>query len=137
MKQPFSGQVGRQRFESERPIPGRIPVIKAVTNVTNSNVTLWTVTANKFLYIQKFTVCNIAAGAIAVTVYVVPSGGSASNANKVYDAFSVAQNTSVSLTALEGHMLDDGDFIVVVTDTATTGGNFKMWGYEMASGTHA
>ncbi len=123
----------RQRFESERDATQRIPVIKAVTTVTNSNVTLWTVTANKFLKLNDFSVCNISGTNITITVYVVPSGGSAAAGNKVYDAFALGANDSGTLGAILGHTFLPGDFIVAVTNHAT-GANFWLDGGEFTGG---
>ncbi len=127
------GQAPRQRQELEREPTLRIPVIKAVTTVTNSNVTLWTVTANKFLKLNDFSVCNISGTTITITVYVVPSGGSASAANKVYDAFTLGANDSGTLGAILGHTFLPGDFIVAVTNHAT-GANFWLDGVEFTGG---
>lgn len=134
----FGGMMGspltnRQRQEQERQAPLRIPVSLDVTNVGNSNVTLWTVTDGKFLYVEDIGVCNISGGALAVTVYVVPSGGAAANANKAYDALSVSANTSQSLTALEGRIFAPGTKIIALTNNAT-GGNFWLSGYESTGG---
>lgn len=123
----------RQRQEQERQAPLRIPISLAVTNVTNSNSVLWTVTDGKFLYVQDFGVCNIAGATIAVTVYVVPSGGAAANGNKVYDAYSVSANDSGTLTALIGGIYEPGTQIIAVTDNAT-GANFWLSGYESTGG---
>ena len=64
------GQAPRRREEAEREVPQGVAVIKAVTTVTNSNVTLWTVTDNKFLKLKDFGVCNISGANITITVYV-------------------------------------------------------------------
>jgi len=129
------GQNTRQREERERVTPDSIPVIKAVTNVTNSNVTLWTVTTDpdKFLYIEDFGVCNISGVAIKITVYIVPSGGAALATNKVYDGFQVLAGDSGTLTAVVGHTLNPGDLIIAATDNAT-GANFWLWGQEFTGG---
>lgn len=131
---PFApgGQSHRQRQEAERQTPlARLASIP-VTNVTNTNVTLFTVPDNRFFALRLLGVANIAGSNLAVTVHVVPSGGSASNSNKVYDAFVVWPNTSEVLWAVAGeeahHLLEPGDQIVAVTDSAT-GGNFYGWGH--------
>ncbi len=129
----MQGLTQRQRQETERGTLLQVPIAKAVTNVTTSNVTLWTVSDGKFLYIQDFGVCNIAGATIAVTVYVVPSGGSALATNKVYDAYSVIANDSGTLTALVGGIYEPGTAIIAVTDNAT-GANFWLSGKEGAGG---
>ena len=137
MQRPImTGQNPRQRQERERTVPFRSPVIKAVTNVTNSNVTLWTVTADKFLTIKDFGVCNISGTSIEITVYLVPEGGSAAATNKIYDAYLVLPNDSGTLTALIGSTLNVGEFIVAVTDNAT-GANFWLDGMESTGGQNA
>jgi len=125
------GQTGTSRSRDEKEfVPSDAkPVSKEITPVTNSNVTLWTVTADNFLMIEDFGVCNVAGVAIAVTVYVVPDGGAAGNGNKVYDAYPVIANDSGSLTALIGYQVAPLSFIVAVTDNAT-GANFWLSGYE-------
>ena len=127
------GQSVRQREEREVVTPERVPVIQPVTTVTNSNVTLWTVTADKFLKLSDIGVCNISGVAIAITVYHVPSGGAAANGNKVYDAFQVLANDSGTLTAIISRTFFPGDFIVAVTDNAT-GANFWLDGVEFTGG---
>lgn len=131
----MQGQSQRQREEREVPIAQRSAVIKAVTNVTNSNVTLWTVTLDpaKYLYVRDIGVCNISGVTIAVTVYVVPDGGSAANTNKVYDAFSVVANDSVTLSAIVDKTYLPGDQIIAVTDNVT-GANFWLDGVEFTGG---
>jgi len=133
MERTFQGLNPRTRQEDERVKPDRVPVIKAVTNVTTSDVTLWTVTANKFLFIKDFGVCNIAGVTIAITVYLVPSGGSAAATNKVYDAYAVLPNDSGTLTALVGSTLNPGDLIIADTNNAT-GANFWLDGVEFTGG---
>lgn len=125
---PF-GQQSRSRDEQERVVSDAKPVSKEVTTVTNSNVTLWTVTADNFLFIEDFGVCNIDGGAITITVYIVPDGGAAANGNKVYDAYAVAANDSGTLTALIGTMVAPLSLIVAVTSSAT-GANFWLSGFE-------
>lgn len=128
------GQNPRQRQESERTTPLRVPVIKAVTNITSAgNTTLWTVTDNKFMFVSDFGVCNIAGATIGVTVYLVPDGGSAQNTNKVYDAYSVLANDSGTLTALVGSTLNPGDMIIATCDNAT-GCNLWLDGVEFTGG---
>ena len=123
----------RQRQEQERPTLLRIPLFIAPQTVTTSNVTLHTVTAGKFFYCQDFGVCNIAGATIAITVYVVASGGAAGVANKVYDAYSVLANDTGTLTALIGGIYEPGTFFVADTDNAT-GANFWLSGYEAIGG---
>ena len=125
------GQTGTSRSRDEKEfVPSDAkPVSKEITTVTNSNVTLWTVTADNFLFIENFGVCNIDGGAIAVTVHVVPSGGAAANGNKVYDALAVAANVTVSLDAFKSMQIAPLSFIVAVTSSAT-GANFWLSGFE-------
>lgn len=124
----------RQRQENERGTLLRVPIVKAVTTVTSAgNTTIWTVTAGKFLYVQGFSACNIAGGAATLTVYLVPSGGSAANGNKVYDALAMATNTSTTLDALVGQIIDPGAAIVATSGDAT-GINLWLSGYEAIGG---
>jgi hypothetical protein len=129
----MTGQAPRQRQEQERAAPLRAPVIKAVTTVTNSNVTLWTVSADKFFYLKHASVCNIAGAAITFTLHVVPEGGSAGNGNKVYDVAALANPDTKKLDEIIGMTIDPGDFIVAVTSSAT-GANFRLDGVEFTGG---
>ena len=136
MTETFSSQgqgTRRQRQEQERLPADRVAVVKAVTNVTTSDVTLHTVTADKYFFVKDFGVCNIAGATIAITVYVVPEGAAAGVTNKVYDAYSILANDSGTLTALIGSTLSPGDFIVADTDNAT-GANFWLDGVEFSEG---
>jgi len=129
----FQGMNTRQRQEQERRPAERVAVVKAVTNVTTSDVTLHTVTADKYMFVKDFGVCNISGATIAITVYVVPTGGSALATNKIYDAYAVLPNDSGTLTALVGSTLSPGDLIIADTDNAT-GANFWLDGVEFTDG---
>ena len=130
----YGGQAGivRQRQEVEQQPPQRDAVPVAIANVTNSNVTLYTVDSGRTFNLVQLDVCNIAGAALAVTVYLVPDGGSAANTNKIYDGHSIAANTSETLSVAHG-LHPGGTQIIAVTDHAT-GGNFRLWGYSVESG---
>ena len=123
----------RSRQEDQREFPLQRPVVVPVTTVTTNNTTLHTVADGYHMLVRDFGVCNIAGANVAITVYLVPSGGSASAANKVYDGYTVLANDSGTLTALIGSTLEPGDFIVCDTDNAT-GCNFWLDGIEFSGG---
>lgn len=128
------GRSIRQRQEIEREIPLAQMVNVDVTNVTSAgNTTLFTVSDDKWLHIEDFGVCNIAGATATVTVWAVPSGGSATNTNKVYDAYSIVANDSGTLTALVNTTWPPGTFFVATSGNAT-GVNLWMSGRESLGG---
>jgi len=128
---PMTPQNFRQRQEAEVVAPIRRPYSTAVNNVTSSAPeTLFTVPDGYYFEVVDFSVCNIEGATLAVTVSLVPDGGSASASNRVYDAYPVAANDSGTLTAVVGRLLEPGEFIVASVDGAT-GGNFWLSGYML------
>ena len=131
---PFVGQTIRQRQERERDPLSVQTVNLDVTNVTSAgNTTLYTVSDEKWLRIDDFGIVNIEGSNTTVTVWVVPSGGSALNTNKAYDAYPILANDSGTLTALIGSTWPPGTFIVA-TSGGATGVNLWMSGREAIGG---
>lgn len=124
-----SQMIGRNRFETEPSAPQREVVPIALTGAGLTNVTLYTVPSDRFFNVKQFDVCPLAA-AVAVTVHVVPSGGTAGDATKIYDDKSLMDTTT--LTSMAG-VIPAGSSVVVSTDSAT-GANFRMWGYLTSGG---
>lgn len=76
----------------------------------NAQTTQYTST-NASTIIDKFTVTNTTAGALTISVNLVPLAGSAADANLIVDAKSVAGGADVDLTSVVGHTLKSGGFI--------------------------
>ena len=80
----------------------------AIADVPTTITTAYTSTGNT--HIDKVTVCNDTAGGITISVTVASI--------PVYDLFSIAANTQVSLDLLANHGLDAGEIIQVTASAA-------------------
>lgn len=82
-------------------------------------VTYYTVGANIRTTIDKLTFSNNTAIARLVTVYLVPSGGTASDTNTIRKTKTVPPNDTWECYEAEGHVLEAGDFIQALCDLAS------------------
>jgi hypothetical protein len=64
--------------------------------------------------IDKFTVTNTTAGALTISVNIVPSAGAAGATNLIVDSKSIAANATDTFVELVGHTLIAGDFISTI-----------------------
>lgn len=93
------------------------PKRMALTQLTTSNATLYTVPAATTTILKSMDFVNTSSSAATLTVYVVPTGGSASAANALISGRSIAGNDNLGW---EGEMvLNAGDFIVAVAGTTS------------------
>jgi hypothetical protein len=76
--------------------------------------------ASKKTIISKLTFTNHGADAEAIDVHIVPSGDSATDANKVVSAKLVDANEAWPAYQLEGQILKPGDAIHCKTGTASS-----------------
>lgn len=74
--------------------------------------TLYTVPASSTLLVKDFDICNTTASAIAITVYFVPSGGTAGTANMIVPSYSLPANAMMQWSGTQ--VLNAGDFIQVI-----------------------
>ena len=74
--------------------------------ITTSAVTYYTAGAGQRATISQATATNTTAGAVTVTVYLVPSAGSAGDSTTILGAKSIAANTTVILSELIGHNIE-------------------------------
>lgn len=88
------------------------------TMVGSSTTTLYTVDAGQTVAINQATVCNTDASARTLTVYVVPSGGSASATTTLVKDLSLAAGETKALYELEGHLLTPSMSIRAIASTA-------------------
>lgn len=86
----------------------------------NSATTEYTCPADTKAVIHRFTATNTTGGAVTLTIYIVPNGGSAGATNKVLSALSIAANTTTDITQIQDHVLDESDFIAVEASAATS-----------------
>lgn len=100
------------------------------SQLTTSAATYYTAPASTKTRISAFTATNTTAGAVTVTVYLVPSGGSADNTNKVADVVSLAANETKAITGAIGHVLEAAGTIQALA-SANTSINIVVSGYEI------
>jgi hypothetical protein len=70
------------------------------TQAGTTATTLYTVPASTTAVIQTVTLCNTSASAVTVSLYRVPSGGTAGAANQAINAYSLAANETRFLDEL-------------------------------------
>jgi len=87
--------------------------------LTGSTATYYTATNVKAI-LDKVTLCNTTAGAITVEMWLVPTGGTAGDSNKVLDAISVAAHTMYTYPEIVGHVLAAGDTLQAKASAATS-----------------
>lgn len=96
------------------------------TNLINSKyaassaTTEYTVPASTTTTIDSFTVTNSTGGAVNITVYLVPSGGSAGPSNVIVSAQAISAGATTVLSSLANQTLSTGDFISVFASAATS-----------------
>lgn len=88
------------------------------TAVPNVDTTMYTAPTNSRVYIDKLTVTNPTAGALTITVNLVPSGGSVASTNVITSAYSIAAGGSYTFPEIVGHILGAGAFISAVGSAA-------------------
>lgn len=85
----------------------------------NSQTTQYTAAASTKVIVDKFTVTNVTAAVATLGINIVASGGSASAANLIVDDRSIAAGESYTLPSMVGQILETGDFISTIADTAS------------------
>jgi hypothetical protein len=70
------------------------------TQAGTTATTLYTVPASTTAVVQTVTLCNTSASAITISLYRVPSGGTAGVANQVINSYSLAANETRFLDEL-------------------------------------
>lgn len=88
--------------------------------ITTSAATYYTAPANTRCLIKKMTVTNTTAGALTYTVYLIASGGTASDSNTITSTQSIAAHTTLEVYECEGHVLEAGGFIQALGSAATS-----------------
>lgn len=90
----------------------------APAQLTGTAATYYTCPANTRSSVKKLTVHNNDTANRAVTVYLVPSAGTAGVTNIATIAQTLAPNESRDLYEIEGHSIAAGDTIQAFADTA-------------------
>lgn len=83
----------------------------------NAQTTQYTAVNCKTM-VDKFTGTNTSAGAVFLAVYLVPSGGSASNSNLIISK-SIAVGECYNFPELVGQVIESGGFISTIASAAT------------------
>lgn len=92
-------------------------ILLETTPVANAAAAIFTAPAGTTCVITRGFITNITAGAVALTLWLVPSGGSRINGNIIYGASAAGNNIAagpadgVALAALAGLVLAPGDAI--------------------------
>jgi hypothetical protein len=79
----------------------------------------YTAPASTRTIIDKFTATNNDASARTVSVYIVPSGGSPDNSNKIIGSTSISAGAVHDFSELQNQILATGDQIHVLADAAS------------------
>lgn len=96
--------------------------------LTAAVVTYYTVPANTVAIVTAGALSNSTGGAVACSVYIVPSGGTAGTSNKTIPARSIANNDTDLCPELLGQRLPAGTTIQAVGN----GVSFVLSGEEVA-----
>lgn len=75
---------------------------------------------NIFTTITAATVFNGSGAAETLDAWLVPSGGSATDATKIYEGLSVADGETKGLQYLVGHTMEIGESLFLSASTTTT-----------------
>lgn len=94
-------------------------VFNGGTQLTTSATAYWTSTGIKSV-IDYAKLTNFTTGAITVTVYRVPSGGSASNSNIIMKTKSIEGGQTDHCPEVSGAMLETGDMIQALASAASS-----------------
>ena len=94
-----------------------------------SAAAVYTCGANKTARVDHALALNTSAGAVTLTIHRVPSGGTASNANMLVKARSLAAGESYVVRELIGAALAAGDMVQAFSGTGTAV-SFQMSGWE-------
>lgn len=91
----------------------------APAQLTASAATYYIVPANTSCLIKKITATNNDTVARTVTIYLVPSGGSAGVTNIIMKTKAIAAAETYEFTEIEGHVISTGDTIQALADSAS------------------
>lgn len=95
------------------------PVSVDGAQIANTATTYYTAT-NVQARIDACTLCNTTAGAITVTIYIVPSGGSAAASNTVLSSYSLAAGQTYVVSGAIGQWIEDGGTFKALASAATS-----------------
>jgi len=82
--------------------------------------------------IDKLTAYNNASTYQTITINLVPSGGTLATANRIINNFVIAPGETYEFSNIEGHVLNQGDSIYSLTNSATAAITIRCSGREVA-----
>lgn len=106
-------------------------VLQAGAQLTTAAVTYVTGTANSQIIIKRGVFTSLSSGAVTITVYRVPSGGSAATTNIIIDARPIPPFGTDLAPELANMVLASGDTIQCLA-SANTSINFFASGFTFA-----
>lgn len=123
----------RQTTEQEvrRPLTRVYPFdpLTVAGTATGTADVFFTVPSGTVIKVEDLYAINTSAGAVALSIHVIPSGGSIGATNLALDVLSIAAHTAVKLDAIIGDMWVAGDSVEVFAGT-TNVINLRGWGTE-------
>lgn len=100
----------------------------AISNANLTTVASAVYTASGNIAVSTMYICNYSGSAITANVWMVPSGGSVTNLNKVYSTISIAANDTYVMDA-ERIVLGNGDTIQAnVSANSSATFTLSTWG---------
>jgi len=96
-----------------------VRVLIPAKQAENSQTTQYTA-SNVRAVIDKFTATNTTTSNVTLSVNLVASGGSASAANLIVDARTIAPDETYTFPELVGQVLEAGGFISTIASAATS-----------------
>lgn len=96
-----------------------VRVLIPAKQAENSQTTQYTA-SNVRAVIDKFTATNTTTNNVTLSVNLIASGGSASAANLIVDARTIAPDETYTFPELVGQVLDVGGFISTIASAATS-----------------
>jgi hypothetical protein len=94
--------------------------IIAGSQLTGSAATYYTAPANTKCIVKRLTLCNTSATPATATIYLIASGGSASDSNTITKTKTLYPAETWSCPDAEGHVLEAGGFIQALASAATS-----------------
>ena len=124
--------IGIQRFQTEqesRPLL-RLPKPIDVVQIQSTATTVFTAQASADFHVQSLVAANVSGSDTTITVYLVPSGGSAGASNMIVHARKLPANSSSWI--FDGNnpgLMQPGAFIQALCAT-NDDVNMYGWGYD-------
>ena len=86
----------------------------------NAQTTQFTSASVGYTILDKMTATNTTAGAVTLSVNLVPSGSAAAASNLIESAVSIAAGTTYLCPGISGHILNAGDFVSTLAGAAAS-----------------